>query len=88
MSQAPTLADAKRAALLVIHFGRLDVAGVNEIIRQVNEEPDGPAASSRLLFAVLELYAGIVPSLHTDTGLALLNAMVVDLASVDVGGQP
>ncbi len=88
MSQTPTLADAKRAAAMVIHFGRRDVDGVNEIIRQVNDEDDAAAATARLLFATLEMYAGILPMLHTPRGLALLNAMVVDLASVDLEEQP
>ncbi len=88
MSQTPTLADAKRAATLVVHFGRRDLDGVNEIVRQVNTEADPAAATARLLFGVLELYAGILPTLHTARGLALLNAMVVDLASVDLDEQP
>ncbi len=81
-NQAPTLEDARRAASLVVHFGRQDVAGVNEVLRQVNADADPGAATARLLFGVLELYAGIIPSLHTARGLALLNAMVVDLANV------
>ncbi len=88
MSQTPTLADAKRAATLVVHFGRRDVDGVNEVIRQVNDEDDAAAATARLLFATLEMYAGILPMLHTPRGLALLNAMVVDLAAVDLDEQP
>ncbi len=88
MSQAPTLADAKRAATLVVHFGRRDLDGVNEVIRQVNTEADPAAATARLLFATLEMYAGILPTLHTPRGLALLNQMVVDLASVDLDDEP
>ncbi len=88
MSQTPTLADAKRAATLVVHFGRRDVDGVNEVIRQVNDEDDAAAATARLLFATLEMYAGILPMLHTPRGLALLNAMVVDLSAVDLDEQP
>ncbi len=88
MSQSPTLTDARRAATLVVHFGRRDVDGVNEVIRQVNADGDAPAATARLLFATLELYAGILPTLHTPRGLALLNQMVVDLASVDLGDEP
>ncbi len=84
MSQTPTPADGKRAAALVVHFGRRDVDGVNEIIRQVNSEDDAASATASLLFGVLELYAGILPSLHTARGLTLLNAMVVDLAAVNL----
>ena len=88
MSQTPTLADAKRAATLVVHFARRDLDGVNEVIRQVNADGDASAATARLLFAVLELYSGILPALHTPRGLALLGAMVVDLAAADVDEQP
>lgn len=80
--QTPTLQDARRAAALVVHFGRRDLDGVNEVIRQVSEDLDPPAATARLLFATLELYASILPALHTPRGLELLGAMIVDLASV------
>ncbi len=85
--QTPQLADAKHAAALVVHFGRRDVEGVNEVIDRVNADPDPNAATARLLFAVLELYAGILPALHTPRGLDLLSAMVVDLARVDLDEQ-
>jgi hypothetical protein len=88
MSQTPTLADARRAAILVVHFGRRDVDGVNEIVRQVADEDDPAAATARLLFGVLEMYAAIVPMLHTPRGLGLLNQMVVDLASADPDDRP
>ncbi len=88
MSQTPTLADAKRAAAMVIHFGRRDVDGVNEVIRAVNADGDAAEATARLLFATLELYAGLLPTLHTPRGLALFSQMVVDLASVDLDEQP
>jgi hypothetical protein len=61
---------------------------VNEVIRAVNADGDAADATARLLFATLELYAGILPTLHTPRGLALLNAMVVDLAAVDLDEQP
>lgn len=88
MSQTPTLTDAKRAATLVVHFGRRDVDGVNEVIRLVNADGDAADATARLLFATMELYAGLLPTLHTPRGLALFNQMVVDLASVDLDDQP
>ncbi len=78
--QTPQLVDAKRAATLVVHFGRRDLEGVNEVIDRVNADPDPNAATARLLFATLELYAGILPALHTPRGLHLLSQMVVDLS--------
>ena len=85
--QTPQLVDAKRAATLVVHFGRRDLEGVNDVIDGVNADPDPNAATARLLFAVLELYAGILPALHTPRGLSLLNAMVVDMSRVDLGAE-
>ena len=85
--QTPTLEDARRAASLVVHFGRRDLDGVNEVIRQVSDDEDPPAATARLLFATLELYAGILPTLHTPRGLELINALVVDLSRVDLGDE-
>ncbi|MDP9437055.1 MAG: hypothetical protein M3P93_18460 [Actinomycetota bacterium] len=86
--QTPQLVDAKRAAALVVHFGRRDVEGVNTVINDVNADPNSNAATARLLFAVLELYAGILPALHTPRGLDLLSQMVVDLARVDLEDSP
>ena len=80
---APTVTDARRAAALVVHHGRQDVDGCNEVIRQVMTEDDSGAATTRLLFAVLELYQSMLPALHTERGLALLSATVVDLARLD-----
>ncbi len=85
--QTPQLVDAKRAATLVVHFGRRDVEGVNDVINTVNADPDPNAATARLLFAVLEFYAGILPALHTPRGLTLLSQMVVDLARADLDEQ-
>ncbi len=82
--QTPQLEDARRAATLVVHFGRRDLEGVNEVINGVNADPDPSAATARLLFAVLELYAGILTALHTPRGLALLSQMVVDLSLADL----
>ena len=87
MSQTPQILDAKRAATLAVHFGRRDVEGVNAVIEEVNAEPDPNAATARLLFATLELYAGILPALHTPAGLRLLSQMVVDLSRVDLGTE-
>ncbi len=85
--QTPQLVDAKRAATLVVHFGRRDVEGVNHLINTVNAEPDPNAATARLLFAVVELYANILPALHTPRELDLLTAMIVDLSRVDLGDE-
>jgi len=40
-------------------------------------------ATTRLVFAILELYQSVLPALHTERGLALISAMVVDLAALD-----
>ena len=80
---APTVVDARRAAALVVHHGRRDAAGCNAIIAEVRAEDDSGAATTRLLFAVLELYQSVLPRLHTERGLGLLSAMVVDLARLD-----
>ncbi len=83
-SQTPQLLDAKRAATLVVHFGRQD-EGVNAVLAEVHSDADPSAATARLLFGVLELYAGILPALHTPRGLTLLSQMVVDLSLADLG---
>jgi len=80
---APTVADARRAAALVVHHGRRDATGCNAIISEVTSEDDSGAATSRLLFAILEMYQAVLPALHTERGLALVSAMVVDIARLD-----
>ncbi len=80
---APTVADARRAAALVVHHGRQDATGCNAIISEVMSEDDSGAATTRLLFAILELYQSVLPALHTQQGLGLLSALVVDLARLD-----
>lgn len=87
MSQKPTLLDAKRAATLVVHWGRHDVDGVNHVLDAVNADADPSAATARLMFATLELFAGLVPLIHTPSGLALLTQMIVDLSAVDIGDE-
>ncbi len=85
--QTPQLVDAKRAAALVVHWNRQDVDGVNEVLAQVNGDEDPNAATARLLFAIIELYSGIMPALHTPRGLTLLSQMVVDLSLADLDEQ-
>lgn len=72
---APTPADAQRAAALIVHFGRRDVTGCNEIIRQVMTADDPGAATTRLLFGVLETFQQLIPVLHTERGLQLVSAV-------------
>ncbi len=79
----PTAADAQRGAALIVHHARKDADGCNAIIMQAMTEDDPGAASTRLLFAVLEIYEQTVPLLHTKTGLAWLTDVVVDLAGMD-----
>ncbi len=86
-NQQPQVIDARRAAILAVHFGRQDIEGVNEVLRQVADEEDPPSATARLLFGLLEMYAGILPMLHTERGLLLLSQMVVDLSRVDLGDE-
>ena len=83
--QMPQLVDARRAASLAVHWNRQDLTGVNDVLAQVNSDAYPNAATARLLFALLELYAGLVPLLHTPAGLGLLTQMCVDLSRVDLG---
>lgn len=77
-----TAADAQRACALIIHYARGDVAGCNAILEEVRTGADPGAATGRLLFAVIGVYQQSVPLLHTPTGLAWLNTVVLDLAKM------
>jgi len=73
----------RRAALLLVHHARRDRDGVNEVIRQVREDPDPAESTTALVFAVVEIFEGLVPMMFTDTGVRLLSTVVLDLAGQD-----
>lgn len=72
----------RRAVLLMLHYGRRDEAGVNEVVRQVREDRDR-AASTYLVLALLQMFEGIAPLLYTEAGLRMLSAAVMELAEVE-----
>ncbi len=72
----------RRAVLLLLHHGRRDEAGVNEVVRQVREDRD-PAASTYLVLALLQMFEGLAPLLYTEAGLRMLSAAVMELAEVE-----
>ncbi len=80
---APTVDHTRRAATLLVHHARRDVAGVNEVIRQVREDDNPDESTTALLFAVVQIFEGVVPMLFTDTGIRLLSTVVLDLAGQD-----
>lgn len=73
----------RRAALMMVHHARRDQDGVDEVIRQVREADDPGQATTALLFAVLRIFEGVVPMLHTETGIRLLSATVLAMAGMD-----
>jgi len=80
---APTVDHTRRAATLLVHHARRDVAGVNEVIRQVREDDNPAESTTALIFAVVQVFEGVVPMLFTDTGIRLLSTVVLDLARLD-----
>lgn len=81
MTTRPALVDFQRAAALVVHYGRHDTAGTAAILAEANAADRHGA--TRLLFAVLEMYAELVPPMHTDRGLALFADLALDLAAAE-----
>jgi len=73
----------RRAALIMVHHARRDQDGVNEVIRQVRDDDDPGQSTTALLFAVLDIFQGVVPMLHTETGIRLLSATVLAMAGME-----
>jgi hypothetical protein len=72
-----TPTDLRRAAALIVHHSRQDVAGINSILIEAGEEN----RNSELLLALLHLYQALMPHVHTELGLRLLEGIVLDLAA-------
>ncbi len=76
-----TVDHTRRAACLMLHHGRRDEAGVNEVIRQVCEDRNS-TSTTYLVLALLQLFEGLAPLLYTEAGLKMLSAAVMELAEV------
>ncbi len=76
-------ADHRRAATLLVHHARRDQDGINEVIRQVQDAEDPGQATTALLFSVVQIFEGLVPMLHTETGIRLISAAVIELAGME-----
>lgn len=76
-------ADNRRATTLAVHYGRQDQAGVDAVLAEALQAD----RITPLITAVLDLHAGIVPTLHTPDGQTLLAQMLHDLAA-DRDGDP
>ncbi len=81
--EAHTVDHTRRAATLLVHHARRDVAGVNDVIQQVREDDNPAESTTALIFAVVQVFEGVVPMLFTDTGIRLLSTVVLDLAGLD-----
>lgn len=65
-------ADHRRATALVVHYGYQDQAGIDAILSEALQA----RRIAPLLAAVLDLHAGIIPTLHTELGLLCVNDML------------
>ncbi|HWL99087.1 MAG TPA: hypothetical protein VNP20_17220 [Nocardioidaceae bacterium] len=74
--RADTLADYRRAAALIIHFGRDDGAGVNAVLDEANEAD----RATELVVALLMTYNSIVPEVRTDLGMKLMTDYLLRIA--------
>jgi len=68
--------DIRRAAQLVVAHSQDNIAGINDVIREIKELD----RVTPLILAVLNLYRELVPVLATPIGLASLTQTVLDLA--------
>ncbi len=78
--QALVRDDCRRAAAIVVHHARVDVEGVNAILREAAEAD----RVTPLFVAVLDLYQTLLPELRTPAAMKLLSAWVTRIAGMDV----
>lgn len=71
--------DCRRAAALVTHHARGDLAGINAILQEAVEAD----RVSPLFLSVLALYEVIVPELRTEAAIALMSEWVVKIAGME-----
>ncbi len=67
------VSDCRRATALVTHYGRGNIAGINEALREAVEVD----RVTPLLMAVLDLYANLMPVLVAPLGMKCLADTVV-----------
>ncbi|WP_035780025.1 hypothetical protein [Arthrobacter sp. H14] len=69
-------ADHRRAASLIIHYGKTDNEGINAIL---TESMDAGRVVP-LIFAILSVYDQLGDELRSDVGQAVLSSVIHDLA--------
>ncbi len=72
-----TAADFRRACALVVHHRNRNTDGCNAVLAEVNDTD----RIAELIFAVLDLYEKLIPILHTEIGVSVLNQLILDMAA-------
>lgn len=76
-------ADLRRAAALIVHYGRNNEDGVKAIIAETSDAK----RPVPLILALLTLTDQVVPALYTDLGMSLLSAHILKLAGIEETDQ-
>lgn len=74
-------ADARRAAALIVHYGRGDVDGLNAVFEESRQAGRGVA----LIVSLLGLYEQLIPELRTELAQSFLSHHLMRLAGVEAG---
>jgi hypothetical protein len=74
--KSDTRDDCRRAAALVVHHARADIAGINYILQEAAEAD----RITPLFVAVLDLFQTLLPELRTETAISLLSTWVAKIA--------
>jgi hypothetical protein len=72
-----TAADFRRACALIVHHRNRNTDGCNAVLQQVNETE----RIAQLIFGILDLYQQLIPILHTELGITVLNQLIIDMAA-------
>lgn len=72
-----TAADFRRACALVVHHRNRNTDGCNVVLQEVNDTD----RIAQLIFAVLDLYQQLIPVVHTEIGVCVLNQLIMDMAA-------
>ncbi|KUI43919.1 hypothetical protein AU197_21175 [Mycobacterium sp. IS-1590] len=71
-----TVADARRAALLICHYSQGSAEGCNAVLK---DAADANRVTNFIL-AICDVYAAIVPLLHSELGVTAIQGCIAKMA--------
>lgn len=80
MTSTETAGDERRAAALILHHARGDVAGITAVLT----EADRAGRATQLILAVCNTFAYFLTELRTEAGQAVVQQAITRLAGMEL----